>query len=526
MAPPPPPPHKTVVLDVVGLTRSLLTPDDTPFLNAYFDGGDGGGLCDGSVRDIEPAFPALTCTAQATYLTGEPPGAHGIVGNGWYDREYCEVRNWHQSARLVQRPRIWHALKERHPDATVFVNGWWHGMHDESIDYFINIRPQYLHDGGKRPDIYTRPAALRETIKSRCGNFPLHRFWGPLTSIEGSRYLAETSKFVDGLYDPTLTLVYLPHLDYSLQKYGPDDKLHVPRDLREIDSLLADLTGYYESRGARVIILSEYGISPVHTPLYPNRLLRAERMLAVRTECGGETLDAGSSRAFAVCDHAVAHVYVRDPADVPAVKEILTKETGVAHVLTANELDAYYSHTLGHSAGISSRSGGGGGGGGDSGGSGGDGGCGGRGPSGAHHAGRSGTLTCVAAPGYWFAYYYWDHEEMAPDFARCVAIHKKPGYDPAEMLWRFPYPWGMFWLIWKLVLSALIGIRTLVDATPLDCASIRGSHGAPPDSSNYRPVIMSRRKIFTAVETANSSAETPILAEEVYAVLWDSLVGE
>lgn len=84
--------HKTVVLDVVGLTQGLITAANTPFLHSYLGrdaaepssaATDGGDAAAARLRVVEPTFPALTCTAQATYLTGQAPAAHGIVGNGW-----------------------------------------------------------------------------------------------------------------------------------------------------------------------------------------------------------------------------------------------------------------------------------------------------------------------------------------------------------------------------------------------------------------------------------------------------------
>lgn len=178
----------------------------------------------------------------------------------------------------------------------------------------------------KVADIYTHPAGLREELQGSLGTFPLHRFWGPGTSIESSKWTADAAVQVDKEHDPTLTLIYLPHLDYSLQKYGPppptlsidggggkggsspdDPDGRVLKDLEEIDGVLEGLVSYYESEavGARVVILSEYAISRVDRPVYLNRVLRAEGLVQVRTENGGETLDCGECRAFALCDHQV-----------------------------------------------------------------------------------------------------------------------------------------------------------------------------------------------------------------------------
>eukprot|EP00903_Cladosiphon_okamuranus_P017473 g16094.t1 len=555
-------PQKTVVLDVVGLSRSLISPEHTPFLHKYLEQSD---VLD---RDVEPTFPALTCPAQSTYLSGTGPTTHGITANGFYDRSYCEVKNWHQSAKLVKAPRIWDALKARHPEATVFVNGLWHGMHDHEIDYFINVRPQYLQNGGKVADIYTYPAGLREELQGSLGTFPLHRFWGPGTSIESSMWTADAAVQVDKEHDPTLTLIYLPHLDYSLQKYGPpipkqdsnpDDPCgKVLKDLEEIDGLLEGLVRYYESEavGARVVILSEYAISRVDRPVYLNRVLRAEGLVQVRTENGGETLDCGECRAFALCDHQVAHVHVRHTDDIPLVRRVLESTPGVEMVMDSSELDAYYRER--GKVGDSGKAGGSGSGSGGSRGSKSGGGAvldaagdAGRRASrgrGAHHAERSGELVAVSDSRSWFSYYYWNDDAQAPDFARCVAIHRKPGYDPAEMFFRFPGFAGFAYLMLKLLLAYGLKLRTNVDATPLRCGMIRGSHGRLPrgergdgagDDEDPRPLILFRRtpaaaasgigvdplaiddgKVLELGREACLEEGRVVVAEDVYEVLW------
>jgi hypothetical protein len=149
------------------------------------------------LRDIEPAFPALTCTAQASYLTGLPAGQHGAVANGWFDRTYAEYRNWHQSSRLMMAPRVFGKIKESDPKATVFMNCWWFCMYDSDVDFAVTPRPQYLADGGKLPDCYTKPVGLRDELQKKLGKFPLHKFWGPTTSVASSRWIADSSIMVD-----------------------------------------------------------------------------------------------------------------------------------------------------------------------------------------------------------------------------------------------------------------------------------------------------------------------------------------
>ncbi len=310
--------HKTAVLNVVGLTPALLG-SNTPHLSAW--------AARGRRALVTPAFPAVTCTAQADYLTGVYPERHGIVGNGWYFRDDCEVRFWRQSNKLVQAPKIWDTARAADSTFTCANLFWWFNMYS-TADYAVTPRPIYRADGAKHPDIYTTPASLRQDLQSKLGTFPLFDFWGPRTSIKSSQWIADAAIHVDRQHNQTLTLVYLPHLDYSFQRLGPRDP-SVATDLREVDAVCGRLIEYFESRGARVIVLSEYGLTDVTRPVHLNRVLREHGLLAVREELGGELLDAGASAAFAVADHQIAHVYVNDASKTAIVRALLEKTPGV-----------------------------------------------------------------------------------------------------------------------------------------------------------------------------------------------------
>lgn len=91
-------PKPLVVINIVGLTPSLLG-QHTPYLNHLIE--------DGFMANMEGIFPAVTCSAQASMLTGTYPDAHGIVGNGWYSRELAEVMFWKQSNHLVKGEKVW-----------------------------------------------------------------------------------------------------------------------------------------------------------------------------------------------------------------------------------------------------------------------------------------------------------------------------------------------------------------------------------------------------------------------------------
>src|SRR5262245_32582534 len=314
--------QKTAVLNVVGLTPRLLS-RGLPRLSAR--------ATHARIARIKPAFPAVTCTAQADYLTGRYPVEHGIVGNGWYSREDCEVRFWKQANPLVQAPKIWEDVRREDASFTTANLFWWFNMYS-TVDYAVTPRPMYPADGRKIPDVHTRPASLRETLQSALGTFPLFEFWGPRASIRSTTWIAEAAKIVEKMHRPTLTLVYLPHLDYNLQRLGPSHP-GIQGDLREIDDVAADLIQHYESQGATVIVLSEYGLSDVTRPVHPNRLLREHGLLAVRDELGHEALDPGASIAFAVADHQVAHVYVNDRARIDDVRALFERLPGVDAVL-------------------------------------------------------------------------------------------------------------------------------------------------------------------------------------------------
>ena len=200
--------------------------------------------------------------------------------------------------------------------------------------------PIYKSDGRKLQDCYTQPLALREELTQRLGPFPLFQFWGPATSIAASRWIADAALHVRRTRSPTLTLVYLPHLDYDLQRFGPDHP-RVAASLAEIDEVAGRLAADAERDGARVIVLSEYGITPVSTPIHINRALRAAGLLRVRTEDGGELLDVPQSSAFAVADHQIAHVYIAKPDLIGEVRRIVSALPGVECVLDRAEQPAF-----------------------------------------------------------------------------------------------------------------------------------------------------------------------------------------
>jgi hypothetical protein len=366
-------------------------------------------------------------------LTGSPPASHGIVGNGWYNRTTAEARLWQQSNHLVQGEKIWDRLKRMDPDITIANCFWWYAMYAD-VDATVTPRPMYLADGQKIPDIWTSPPTLRDELQMRLGQFPLFRFWGPAADISGSRWIADAARHVDITSDPTLLLVYLPHLDYGLQKLGP---MHadMPRECRLLDEVAADLIEDLQGRGRQILIVNEYGIAPVIGDVSPNRELRSHGLLQVRNEKGREMLDAGASRAFAIADHQIAHVYVAKNTPLSEVCDCLAQLDGVDQVLVEKSIEE---------AGLDHE--------------------------------RCGDIVLIATQGRWFSHDWWNDPDQAPDWQRTVEIHRKPGYDPRELFIDPAIRFPKFAIAWRL-LKRRLGLRTLLDVIPLDASLVRGSHG-------------------------------------------------
>jgi predicted AlkP superfamily pyrophosphatase or phosphodiesterase len=454
--------HKTVVIDIVGLSANLIG-KHTPFLSKYLQGR--------VLTPIKPVFPAVTTTAQSTYVTGKWPSENGIVGNGWYDREDSEVKFWKQSNKLVKGEKIWDAARKLDPSFTCSKMFWWYNMYS-SADYSVTPRPQYHADGVKAPDCYAYPPELRDDLQRALGQFPLFSFWGPNANIKSTKWIADASMWVDQQHDPTLTLIYLPHLDYCLQKFGPDFE-KISKDLAEIDQVLEGLITFYQKKHTRIILLSEYGISPVSKPIHVNRLLREKGLISVRNERWYELLDAGSSPAFAVSDHQIAHIYLNDPSTKQQVVDLLRGTPGIDLVLDKEQQKEYH---IDHE--------------------------------------RSGDIVAMAAQDSWFTYYYWMDDAKAPDYARLVDIHRKPGYDPVEMFMDPKNPFIKLRAGYKLA-RKLLGFRYLMDVIPLDATLVKGSHGSTQVSPEYYPICITDKPL----------AQKELLGPDIHQVIWSHLTS-
>lgn len=429
-----------VLLNAVGLTPRLLV--HAPRLRALTDAG--------WLRPLREVLPAVTCTAQASILTGVQPDRHGIVGNGWLFRDTMEVRFWQQSNHLLQAEPLYQTARTRAAQrgrpfrcAKLF---WWFNQ-GAAVDVSITPKPYYAADGNKAFGIHGTPMGLTERLERALGPFPFPTFWGPKAGLPCTAWISRCAAEVLRTERPDLTLVYLPHLDYDPQRFGPAG-CDMPRLVREFDDACAPLLDAAQAAGTRVWVVSEYGHVTVKRAVLPNRALRQAGLVAARPGPFGEVLDLFESRAFAVCDHQLAHVYVRADANLPHVADVLRGLSGVARVLAGDERDELH---LRHP--------------------------------------RSGDLIALAEPDAWFAYPFWIDDRQAPDYARTVDIHRKPGYDPCELFFDPKLWWPLGRALRRLVQKKL-GFRTLFDVVPLDPGLVRGSHGLVAPDPADRPLLI------------------------------------
>ena len=437
------------VINVVALTKGLVSKENTPFIYQLQEKL--------LLKTLTPTFPAVTTTAQSAMLTGKKGTEHGIVGNGWYFDELAEVAFWKQNNQLVQSPKIWQTLKSKHHGFTCANTFWWYNMYS-TVDYSMTPRPHYLADGGKVFDLYSFPENLHQSIEETIGKFPFFSFWGPKAGIGSSQWIAKAAVELQRQKSPNLHLIYLPHLDYNLQKLGPNHP-EIAKDLQKIDRVIKNLCNELEQLNTDFILVSEYGISAVQQAIHINRVLREQGYIKVRSTLGLELLDCGACEAFAVADHQVAHIYIKDKDKIAELKAFLTLVDGVETVIDQSMKGDY---------GIDHR--------------------------------RAGDLILIAKDTAWFTYYYWLDDTKAPDFARTIDIHRKPGYDPLEMFLDPSIPLVSAKILWKLLLKKL-GFRYLLDVIPLDAQLIKGSHGRLSENPALKPIIMTTAKRLEKCES-------------------------
>lgn len=347
-------------------------------------------------KPLAAVFPALTCTAQATFRTATPVASHGMVANGLFLRDLRRPLLWEQSSALVAGPRIWDSFRQRGQRVAML---FWQQSLGESVDYILSPAPIHKHGGGMVDSVYSQPAGLYESLCQSLGSrFSLHRYWGPLASQASSDWIARATAHLlaDPRHAPDLCLTYLPTLDYDLQRHGPAH----PSARRALNALMEQLTlirAAADKHGYDLIVFGDYAIGASSRALFPNRDLLEAGLFRTRTVAKRLYPDFHTSRAFAMVDHEVAHVHVRNPDDIAATLTALARLDGIDTIMDAPAQ---------RSAGIANP--------------------------------RGGELLLVAKPGFWFAYPWWTGKRQAPDYATHVDIHNKPGFDPCELFFGWP----------------------------------------------------------------------------------------
>lgn len=420
--------HSAVLLSIPGLrSRDLAA---MPRLSALANNG-------GAVVPLTPSFPCVTCPVQANLTTGVLPDQHGVVANGFFWRDKAEVEMWTAWNDCIQAPQIWDTLHERDPSLTSAV---WFPLHSKGAgaDFICTPAPIHNPDGSESLWCYTKPTELYGELRDALGHFPLMNFWGPMANIKSTDWIVNSAVVGAQKFQPRFSYIYLPHLDYAAQKFGPNSP-QASAALGELDSAIGRLIDGYAAAGLDDVLwlaASEYTINEVSSVAYPNRILREAGLLTLDVDDEGrELLNVGQSRAWALVDHQFAHVFVRDAADVSRTADLLRSDANIAEVLTG---DDRAKHHLNHE--------------------------------------RSGEIVLIANPNAWFAYYWWLDDAKAPPFARTVDIHRKPGYDPVELFIDMP-----------------------TKSIPLNAALVKGSHGRP--ESLECVLIASDAKVFEAAAT-------------------------
>ncbi|GAB4138618.1 MAG: alkaline phosphatase family protein [Planctomycetaceae bacterium] len=389
----------------------------------------------GVTKPLIPSFPCMTCPVQVSLTTGVGPEVHGVTANGFFWRDKSEVEMWTSWNEVIETPQIWERLSAHDSSLTSAV---WFPLLSKGAkaDYVCTFAPIHNPDGSESLWCYTVPTEMYGDLRDEFGHFPLKHFWGPLAGIPSTDWIVNSAIYAARKYAPRFWYIYLPHLDYAAQKFGPDspEAIHA---LSELDGAIGRLVDGFRDAGMQDTLwlaAGEYAITPAEGVSYPNRILREAGWLELREENGQEHLIPGESRAFALADHQLAHIYVRNAADIEQVAQAFHGNPDIAHVLVGED----------------------------------------RGKFGINHP-RSGEIVLISQPEKWFAYYWWQDDDKAPDFARTVDIHRKPGYDPVEMY---------------------LDRETM--STPLDATLVKGTHGYPAETpERYTVLLSSNANVFT-----------------------------
>jgi predicted AlkP superfamily pyrophosphatase or phosphodiesterase len=377
---------KLIVLDIVGLSKKQFEKLKPKNISKILENG--------SYGSFEPSFPAVTCSVQASIFSGTYPSEHGIISNGYYDDLFKKISFWEQPTNLVKKPRIWDLLKKNEPNFFTALLFLQNSLYANSN---VVLTPKPLHLENKMVMwCYSKPENFYEKITESLGTFDLKSYWGPFSSLKSSDWIINSAKITIQKHSPDLLVTYLPHLDYTSQKFGPNSD-EFKKSVDELDALIGDFLLFLNQEYPNtyeIMILSEYNFNEVNNSVSPNLLLRQHGLLSTRRIEEKDYIDYEFSKAFALVDHQIAHLYIK-PGYLDQVKSIFNNES-VGSILDNNLQKEF---KINHP--------------------------------------RSGDLILCSNTDSWFNYYWWDDIKHAPDFTFNVDIHRKPGYDPLELFIDF-----------------------------------------------------------------------------------------
>lgn len=411
-----------IFLSVPGLRPGDIDPVTAPTLHAWANAG--------VVAELTPTFPCVTSPVQATMLTGTPPGEHGVIANGFYHRDRGEVEFWVAHNDAIAGEQTWDALKR---NRSGFTSAAWHtqNIKGAGVDYIVTPSPIHEEDGSTKLWCYSKPEGTYQAVLDDMGHFPLQHYWGPAANIQSTRWILDAAVWLIDRHAPNFHWIYIPHLDYASQKFGPNSD-QAKAALTELDALLGEFASKVAAsrvgHDAVFLVAGEYALTDVTGVIYPNRILREAGFLTIRDEDGAEHIDLAASPAFAMVDHQLAHLFVKDGSLKvrDRIAELFRDMPGIAGAYAGENRAAI----------------------------------------GMDHE-RSGDVVLVTDDAHWLAYYWWLDDAAAPPFARTVDIHAKPGYDPVEMFFD----------------PATKGIS-------LDASLVKGSHGVPATEPRHRTALV------------------------------------
>ena len=406
---------KLLVIDIVGLSKNQFERLKPKNITSILDRGQ--------FTSFESSFPAVTCSVQASIFSGTYPSEHGIIANGYYDKTFKQISFWEQPSDLVKRPRIWDTLKKNYSNFSTGLLFLQNSLYANS-DIIVTPKPLHL-DQKITMWCYSKPKNFYEEISNEIGSFDLKSYWGPFSSIASSLWIIKSAKISIEKHQPDFLNVYLPHLDYAAQKFGPNS-IEFENSVRELDLLIGDLLDFLNERFPNlyeILLLSEYSFNDVESSISPNTILRQFGFLDVNIIDGKEYIDFESSKAFAMVDHQISHVYIKSGYEKEIYK--IFKNQNIGEILDNDSKKKFH---IDHP--------------------------------------NSGDLILCSQPNSWFNYFWWEDEKFAPDFTFNVDIHRKPGYDPLELFLDYE-----------------------TKKISHDTSLIRGSHGLIPVNPNDSPLI-------------------------------------